>query len=96
LDNIKDGTLLNNDNYNRITVKSTDSCDDHYDNTRTGASSIRGVHGSATSEKPPLGRNKTQLPSVGQKPLQNHQKVIKVLQKHQKVYPTKNKKAKVY
>jgi len=65
LDNInKDGTIINDDRYNRLTVKSTDSWHDPNDYTDRGASSIRGVRESATSEKPPLGRNKTQLLST--------------------------------
>jgi len=62
LDNIiKDGTARNNNINDKITVKSTDSWHDHSDNTIRGASSIREVRGSATSDKPPLGRTSTQL-----------------------------------
>jgi len=57
--NIKDGTLINDDKYNSLTVKGTDSWHDPNDNTDRVASSIRGFRGSATSEKPPLGRSKT-------------------------------------
>ena len=49
---------------NKLTVKSTDSWHDHFDNTIRGASSIREVRRSATSDIPPLERNSTQLLST--------------------------------